>query len=104
LKVRTRYYAFIRERIGKEAETIDLKEGSTVADFLEQLRKIYPDRLTGVFESGTLRSGFSVAVNGETLDRANWRKITLNDGDEVVILPPIAGGHLKTGSLTPLCP
>jgi len=37
MKVFTKYYAFIRERLGRSDEEFELEEDSTVADFLKLL-------------------------------------------------------------------
>ncbi|MEM1946203.1 MAG: MoaD family protein [Candidatus Caldarchaeum sp.] len=105
MRVKTRYFAFIREKIGRDSEIFDLDEGSTVHDFIGYIQARYREKLGDVFEADGLRAGFAIALNGENLDRSLWRQTRLKDGDVVVILPPIAGGvHSKLGSLTPLCP
>ncbi|MCS6769472.1 MAG: MoaD family protein [Candidatus Caldarchaeum sp.] len=105
MKVATKYFAFLRERVGKDAEIFEMPEGSTVADFIELVKSVHGDKLQNDFTGVGLRAGFALAVNGENVDRTLWRTTKLRDGDVVVILPPIAGGgHLKLGSLTPLCP
>ncbi|MCX8201877.1 MAG: MoaD family protein [Candidatus Caldarchaeum sp.] len=104
MKVSTRYFAVIRERLGKSLEEFELPDGSTVADFLAAFRKKYSDKVGDLFEASGLRAGFAVALNGENIDPRTWREVSLKDGDVVVILPPIAGGYLKLGSLTPRWP
>ncbi|MEM1775977.1 MAG: sulfur carrier protein ThiS [Nitrososphaerota archaeon] len=41
---------------------------------------------------GKLRDGINVAVNGDVVPRSRYEQTLLRDGDEVVIIPPIAGG------------
>ncbi|MEM4416955.1 MAG: MoaD family protein, partial [Nitrososphaerota archaeon] len=92
-KVSTRFYAFLREMTGLESDVIVLEDGSTVADFLSAIRGRYGAVLSRIFgEDGLLRSGFAVALNGENVERREWGRKVLRDGDVVVILPPIAGG------------
>lgn len=104
LKVITRYYASIREKLGKSVEEFELKDDASVIDFLEAFRAKYKGLVDNFFDADGLRSGFAVALNGESLEPNAWRNTRLKDGDVVVILPPIAGGHLKLGSRTPLWP
>ena len=94
IRVTTRYYAFLRERVGREEETLELPEGASVGDFLEKLAERHGEKLLGyVFdENKQLRSGFAVALNGENIRPEEIRDTRLKDGDVVVILPPIAGG------------
>lgn len=104
MKILTKYYAVLRERVGKASEEFELPQGSTVIDFLEKLRQVYGGVLGDLFEGDGLRTGFALALNGESLDRRLWASTRLKDGDVVVVLPPIAGGYLKLGSLTPRWP
>ncbi|MEM0440322.1 MAG: sulfur carrier protein ThiS [Candidatus Caldarchaeum sp.] len=104
MKVVTKYYASIREKVGKSGEEFELKDDASILDFLEAFRLKYAGLVDGFFEAGGLRSGFAVALNGESVERKAWSSTKLKEGDVVVILPPIAGGHLKLGSLTPRCP
>ena len=94
IRVTTRFYAFIRERVGKQEEVIELSDEATVGDFLKKLAEKYERELMGyVFDSDKrLRSGFAIALNGENLNPEELLSRKLKDGDVVVILPPIAGG------------
>lgn len=97
LKIQTKYYAVLRERLGKSSEEFDLPEGSSILDFLEKLRETYGRVLADLFEGGGLRAGFALALNGENLDRSLWASTRLKEGDVVVVLPPIAGGLPEAG-------
>lgn len=97
LKIQTKYYAVLRERLGKTSEEFELPQGSTVTDFLEKLRQVYGGVLGDLFEGGGLKTGFALALNGESLDKSLWASTRLKDGDVVVILPPIAGGLPEAG-------
>jgi MoaD family protein len=104
LRVLTRFYAFLREMTGRESDTITLDEGSTIMDFLKAVREKYGSSLASIFGvDGMLRSGFAIALNGDSVDRREWASTVLKEGDTVVILPPIAGGLSEGGqSDTPL--
>ncbi|MBS1200041.1 MAG: molybdopterin-converting factor chain 1 [Proteobacteria bacterium] len=78
-RVRLKYYAVLREQAGRGEETVE----TGAAD------------AAGLFEELAARHGFSlgrdrlrVAVNAEFAD---WSR-TLADGDEIVFIPPVAGG------------
>ena len=94
MRVHTRFYAFLREKVGRSEDTLELEEGATIADFLKQISEKYGEIVgRDIFdEDGSLRSGFAVALNGENVRREEWGTTKLKDGDLVVILPPIAGG------------
>lgn len=78
-RVHLRYYALLRERAGRQAETVETA-AATPADLYRELATRHGFALT----QGQLR----VAVNGAFAD---WRQ-ALEDDDEVVFIPPVAGG------------
>jgi len=93
MRVSTRFYAFLREMTGRDSDTLTLDEGSTIVDFLKAVREKYGASLASIFGvDGVLRTGFAVALNGDNVERGEWGRTVLRDGDTVVILPPIAGG------------
>src|SRR5882672_9442232 len=67
--------------------------GSTVIDVIADLERQYPglhDRL--VDEGGEIRRFVNVYVNQEDVRFLDGDKTTLKDGDEVAIIPALAGG------------
>jgi molybdopterin synthase sulfur carrier subunit len=67
--------------------------GSTVIDLIGDLERQYPglrDRL--VDDGGELRRFVNVYVNQEDVRFLEGDKTTLKDGDEVAIVPAMAGG------------
>lgn len=94
IRVRTRYYALLREIAGISEEIVTLPSGASVMDFLRRVCELHGSELRRYVldEGGNLRSSMNVAVNGETIPREDIERTRLNDGDVVVILPPISGG------------
>jgi molybdopterin converting factor subunit 1 len=78
-RVRIKYYALLREEAGRSDEAVDTA-AHTAADLYDELRGRYAFRLP--------RAQLRVAVNGEFAD---WGR-TLAEDDEVVFIPPVAGG------------
>ena len=67
--------------------------GSTVVDLIGDLERQYPglrDRL--VDEGGELRRFVNVYVNQEDVRFLDGDKTALKDGDEMAIVPAMAGG------------
>lgn len=92
-KVRTRYLAFVREFTGKPGEEIEFPENASITNYIEEILRRYPEAKRYLLsEDGMLRDGINIAVNGNVVPRSRYDQILLKDGDEVVILPPIAGG------------
>ncbi len=78
------YFAWVREKIGTQAETIDLPpEATTVAAVMEHLRgKGEP------YESALADANLRVAVN-QTYAQPDS---PVSNSDEVAIFPPVSGG------------
>jgi len=85
--VTIRYFAIIREIVGRTQETRDVPPGTTVADLISILEVEAP-RLANVRKSAMLM------VNQEYVD-AGYK---LHDGDEFVMIPPVSGGSGSTQS------
>ena len=69
-------------------------KGDTVADVVDDLERQFPglrERL--VDDTGELRRFINVYVNGEDIRFLQEKTTTLKDGDEVSIVPAIAGGR-----------
>ncbi|MFT4571597.1 MAG: molybdopterin converting factor subunit 1 [Hyphomicrobiaceae bacterium] len=81
MQLRVLYFGIVRERIGTREEAIELGDGSDVAALLAELASRHDVFSLG---AGSLR----VAVNQDYVDVAH----PLADGDEVAIIPPVAGG------------
>jgi sulfur-carrier protein len=68
-------------------------KGDTVEDLIGDLERQFPglrDRL--VDEAGELRRFINIYVNQEDIRFLDNKATTLKDGDEVAIVPAIAGG------------
>lgn len=81
MRVSVRYFAVVRERLGRDSETVELPDGATVAAALEALaRRHEVVRL--------LLPHLQAAVNMSLAGRDQ----RLADGDELALIPPVAGG------------
>lgn len=81
MKVRVRCFAAVREIVGTGELVVDLPEGGTVMQLLDQIRCQFP-RLEGL--AGSLL--FSVNREYASTDKR------LAAGDEVALIPPVSGG------------
>lgn len=80
MRIRALFFATYRELAGAEALEIELPSGATAADLVARLRQ--RGRLAA------LPSEPALAVNEEYAPLTTG----LSDGDEVALLPPVAGG------------
>jgi molybdopterin converting factor small subunit len=78
-RVRLHYYALFREQAGRQSEAIDT-EALTPAELYAELAGRHGFKLPA--------SQLKVAVNAAFSD---WDR-ALQDDDEVVFIPPVAGG------------
>jgi molybdopterin synthase catalytic subunit len=81
MKVRVRLFGALAERAGVGEETVDLAEGARAADALRDMTARHPD-------TAAIAARISVAVNLEVVPPEH----PLAEGDEVALLPPVAGG------------
>jgi len=85
LKLKVRYFASLREKIGKDAEEIELPaEVSTIAALRAHLRARGGAWAEALAESRLLRT----ALNQDMAQPA----AELKAGDEVAFFPPVTGG------------
>jgi MoaD family protein len=66
--------------------------GGTVKDLLDNLGKKYPGIVSRVFENGQVRRFVNVYVNDEDIRYLDSLQTAVKDGDEVSIIPAVAGG------------
>lgn len=91
MRIKVLAFAGFREILGKEI-FLELEEGSTVKDLLENLSSSSQGLKEAAFDdSGCLKDYVLLMVNRKRID-ASHLGAQLKDGDEVAIFPPVAGG------------
>lgn len=78
-RLKLRYYALLREQAGRPGETVE-SAAQTAAELYAELARRHGFRLP--------QDQLKVAVNAAFAD---WN-VRLADGDEIVFIPPVAGG------------
>lgn len=79
-------------KLTNDEELVEVKPG-TIADAINELQSRYPgikERL--IDESGAVRRFVNVYVNEEDIRFLQNQNTPLKDGDEISIIPAIAGG------------
>ena len=66
--------------------------GSTVGEALDAVFDKHPDLRDRITQDGDLRRFVNVYVSGEDIRFQDGLDTAINDGDEVTILPAVAGG------------
>lgn len=80
----------LRSATSGEAET--QVDGATVGEVLDALYDRYGDLRDRIAEDGGLRRFVNVYVSGEDIRFLDGLDTPVEDGDEVTILPAVAGG------------
>lgn len=79
-------------KLTNELETVEAA-GSNIAELLDNLDKAFPGLKNRVCdESGTVRRFVNVFVNGEDIRFLQESATPVKEGDEISIVPAIAGG------------
>lgn len=81
MKIRVKLFASFRNIVGEKEEELQLEEGTTVKDLLEQYISRFP-------EMDRYREHIILSVNKQYGSPG----LVLKDGDEVSFLPPVSGG------------
>jgi molybdopterin synthase sulfur carrier subunit len=66
--------------------------GTTVKDLLDNLAKKHPGIVSRIFENGQVRRFVNVYLNDEDIRYLDSLQTSVKDGDEVSIIPAVAGG------------
>ena len=85
----------LKRILGKREVELLVPEGSTVEDLLRKMTERWGEELSSrLFEPGTHRlfSHIQIMVNGRAMAFLKRMETVLQDGDDVLILPPAAGG------------
>jgi MoaE-MoaD fusion protein len=81
MNITVRYFAIMREQLGKSVESLSMNDGTTAGDIFDIVTRDVP-RLAG------LRKAVMVMVNEEYVEPGHL----LQDGDDVALIPPVSGG------------
>lgn len=84
MKITLRYFAIVREALGRSEESREVPDRTTAGALLDALTVEVP-RLGG------MRRSVMLMVNQEYVDADH----VLQDGDEFVLIPPVSGGEIS---------
>ena len=79
-------------RAATDGEATVEVDGATVGEVLDALYQRYGELQSRISEDGGLRRFVNVYVGGEDIRFLDGLDTSVSDGDEVTILPAVAGG------------
>jgi len=95
MKVKVRYFAGVREMVGRSEETFEVPEGATVRDLLGILSEKYGAPIRDyVFAKSKeeISPNLNFLVDGKNIVMINGTETPLYDGCAFAIIPPVGGG------------
>jgi molybdopterin converting factor subunit 1 len=81
MRIKLRFFASLRERLGRSEEICEVPSGATVETVWEMLKRERP-------ELAVLERSLAFAVAQEYVDKT----YPLQDNDELAFIPPVSGG------------
>ena len=92
--IKVNFLSFLSDITGKNNITLTVEEKSTIMDLLVKLTQLFGNEFKNVIFSdlNDLSKYIIISLNGEAINLRNKLNKNLLDGDEVFLLPAIAGG------------
>jgi MoaD family protein len=95
IKVKVLSILQIKKIIGKGEVEVSIPQGSTVESLLSWMVKTWGERLSSYLahtEGAGLLPHIRIMVNGQDIGFLKGMETELQEGDEILILPLVAGG------------
>ncbi|MFW9800100.1 MAG: ubiquitin-like small modifier protein 1 [Candidatus Thorarchaeota archaeon] len=93
MKVKVRFYAHLRDLVGKKGTMeLDLEEGATISELLKELLLDSQVRETFLDKNQEIKSDITILKNGREIKFLSGMETGLSSGDEISFFPVVAGG------------
>jgi MoaD family protein len=95
VKIIVKAFATIREAIGEFGKiSVEFPEQMTVKNLIEVLSRNFGERFNSevLDDNGLPKKTIKIFINGRDIEFLDGLSTILKDGDEVALIPPIAGG------------
>lgn len=92
MRVTVKVFATLRDIMERETD-VDVADGTTVSQLLQMLCDRYGKLRSELFDSpGVLKPYINILKNGRNISFLKDLDTRLDDGDQIAIFPPVAGG------------
>ncbi len=92
MTVKIRFFARFRELLGNDIIT-DVDTGKMFTPLITTIAQKNPEGYAAIFdENGAFREFVILMKNGKRIDIADAAQTPVEDGDEIAVFPPVAGG------------
>ncbi|MCL5773369.1 MAG: MoaD/ThiS family protein [Firmicutes bacterium] len=92
MKVSIKLYSFIKDAAGVSKESIEINEGTTLAGLLDFLVSRYGRKFKeAILKEGRLNPHIKIFCS-EKLINKNDLSLMLEEGNEILMFPPVSGG------------
>lgn len=92
MKITVRMFGRFKQQFWDRKE-VSVSEGATVMVVLKEVISVVPEGRATLFdEKGQVRNHIILMVNQKRISHADCSSLALHDGDELAVLPPVAGG------------
>lgn len=95
MKVKVKFFAFVRELTGRREELVDLDDQATVRTLLDRLVNEYGAKFEDyLFDpaSKNPRDYLQFLIDGRNIGLMQGLDTALKEGSSFAILPPVSGG------------
>jgi MoaD family protein len=94
MKVTMRFFTILKEITKKNKEELEVPSTTTLADLLHLLSQKYGHQFKNYVyaQNGQMNTHLQVLINWVNITTLNGVNTTLQEHDEIAIIPPVSGG------------
>ncbi len=96
MKITVKYFAALREIVGKREDLLELDADLTVENLLKILSNKYGREFQDYIydKEDRIRENLQFLVDGKSISTAKGIRTKLHDSSQFVIIPPVGGGFV----------